>query len=438
MEHWGKKIAQLRASVFLALEDQENGQNKTPFMNKDLQSFLSTREGQLTASLVQEFLEFFNLEFSLAVFKPETCRNEQLKRSDLMKDVNLKNSAAPPTSPLITCLLRGDTHPSTQDSHMGAGDHIHIAGAENHRDLSEKQISDAREKFNFYDKDSSGAIDKDELRELFLDMFPNFHQNMLERYVNDEFKAADKNFSSSIDFDEFLGMYKRLFLLCRTVVAGDVADIVERKHSKSPAESPPPLPAQPPPSKPEENLAADRLSSDIEEDPFFDDMPSSPIHFSTLSNELEKSKESQAELKTNGDDNKAKVRGLSSLGDLPALSPGGSMGSLAGAPPLGSPRAPPKSPTDDSQNDDFEYEDDFSDPEHSLSQKTGGSKSQGKTDNGRDSIAEEIDDEEIDEDIDIDADDLLHSEKSGFDDLTTDHSISQADGGFDYMEDPTF
>ena len=45
-------------------------------------------------------------------------------------------------------------------------------------------------------QDGSGTIDKDELRELFIDMFPHFHKNMLERYVTDEFRAADTDFSA--------------------------------------------------------------------------------------------------------------------------------------------------------------------------------------------------------------------------------------------------
>ena len=33
-------------------------------------------------------------------------------------------------------------------------------------------------------------------------------------------------FISGISFQEFISMYKRLFLQCRSVVAGDVADIL--------------------------------------------------------------------------------------------------------------------------------------------------------------------------------------------------------------------
>ena len=41
------------------------------------------------------------------------------------------------------------------------------------------------------------------------------------------------HFHTGIDFEEFLGMYKRLFLQCRTIVAGDVEDIVSPSHHKS-------------------------------------------------------------------------------------------------------------------------------------------------------------------------------------------------------------
>lgn len=33
-------------------------------------------------------------------------------------------------------------------------------------------------------------------------------------------------FHAGIDFDEFLKMYKRLFIQCRTVISGDVSDLV--------------------------------------------------------------------------------------------------------------------------------------------------------------------------------------------------------------------
>ncbi|CAG5131571.1 unnamed protein product, partial [Candidula unifasciata] len=297
----GKLRAELRASVFLALEDQEKVQNKTSFLNKEVRSFLATREGKLTASLVQEFLEFFSLEFTLAVFKPETGLNEQVKRTDLLKECNIPPSNASPDAPLLTCLL---TQSRTAASTSGSGDGVQIA-----KDLSEKQISDARDKFEMYDKDNSGNIDKDELRQLFLDMFPSFNRNMLERYVNDEFNAADRNFSSSmysltpraIDFTEFLGMYKRLFLLCRTVVASDVEDIIspgsrqdlKKVQHGTQQQTSLVVTSTPNTAKPAfqnntvstlgSSPAGDDFGSDPEEDPFFDDIPAPEVRFNTLS-----------------------------------------------------------------------------------------------------------------------------------------------------------
>ncbi|RUS75158.1 hypothetical protein EGW08_017066, partial [Elysia chlorotica] len=351
----GKLRAQLRASVFLALEDQENGQSKAPFLNKELKGFLATQEGKLTASLVQEFLEYFNLEFTLAVFKPESGVNNEEKRSELLKELNIPNQGAPTNVPLLTSLLYNKSHGIQDQSSHGSGDGLHVA-----KDLTKKQIEEAQAKFDYYDKDNSGAIDKDELRDLFMDMFPSFHRNMLERYVNDEFNAVDKDFSSSIDFDEFLGMYKRLFLCCRSVVAGDVEDIVSNAHKsdlKKLAEV----------ERHSENLSQKNSDvhnnsnqgkmnsipaghddcSDIEEDPFFDDAPAAAVNFNTLSSfvtqrswrassELEKNKDGpQGKMKENG--KKATESGLSSLDGLPSLTPGRGtdMGSLAGAPPLG-------------------------------------------------------------------------------------------------------
>lgn len=45
-------------------------------------------------------------------------------------------------------------------------------------------------------------------------------------------KHVPDGFVSGISFDEFIDMYKRLFLLCRTVVSGEVSDILPQKSSQ--------------------------------------------------------------------------------------------------------------------------------------------------------------------------------------------------------------
>ncbi|XP_061480353.1 centrosomal protein 43 isoform X3 [Rhineura floridana] len=71
--------AELRAAVFLALEEQEKVENKTPLVNESLKKFLNTKDGRLVASLVAEFLKFFNLDFTLAVFQPESSTVAAIK-----------------------------------------------------------------------------------------------------------------------------------------------------------------------------------------------------------------------------------------------------------------------------------------------------------------------------------------------------------------------
>ena len=68
----GKIKAQLRANVYLALEEGDKVSSKSRLVNTKLTNYLNTTNGRLVASLVREFLEFFNLDYTLAVFDPET------------------------------------------------------------------------------------------------------------------------------------------------------------------------------------------------------------------------------------------------------------------------------------------------------------------------------------------------------------------------------
>ena len=80
-------------------------------------------------------------------------------------------------------------------------------------------------------------IDKEELQLLFLDLLPQFSANMLDCYIGDEFAGVDRDLNGStdlsvfaspqiyyqnscleIDVDEFLSMYRKLFVSCQSVV----------------------------------------------------------------------------------------------------------------------------------------------------------------------------------------------------------------------------
>ncbi|XP_049837769.1 centrosomal protein 43-like isoform X1 [Schistocerca gregaria] len=100
--------AQLRASVILAIEDQEAFQTKVPFTNQPLRTFLKTFEGAFITCLVREFLEFFNLDFTLSVFDPETFHGKEYSyggRTELMKELKLQNNSER-NAPVLSCLLQ--------------------------------------------------------------------------------------------------------------------------------------------------------------------------------------------------------------------------------------------------------------------------------------------------------------------------------------------
>ncbi|KAK8392478.1 hypothetical protein O3P69_014680 [Scylla paramamosain] len=67
----GKIQAQLRASVFLALEEEFSDKG-IPLVSPPTQQVLGTHEGTVAACLVQDFLQCLGLDFSLAVFTPES------------------------------------------------------------------------------------------------------------------------------------------------------------------------------------------------------------------------------------------------------------------------------------------------------------------------------------------------------------------------------
>ncbi|NWX15638.1 FR1OP protein, partial [Aegotheles bennettii] len=99
--------AELRAAVFLALEEQEKVENKTPLVNESLKSFLGTKDGRLVAGLVAEFLHFFNLDFTLAVFQPESSTLNGLDgRENLARDLGITEAEGTVGGPLLLEVVR--------------------------------------------------------------------------------------------------------------------------------------------------------------------------------------------------------------------------------------------------------------------------------------------------------------------------------------------
>ncbi|XP_051952274.1 FGFR1 oncogene partner isoform X4 [Xyrauchen texanus] len=220
--------AELRVAVFLALEEQEKVENKTPLVNENLKKSLNTKDGHLVAGLITDFLQVFNLDFTLAVFQPEINTLNGLDcRESLLKELGISESEVNKNTPLLIELVKRGRH-KDKTSVFTEGDRVTTFPKE----LLPRQIAEARKKFDCHDKDRSGAINRHAVIAIFSDLFPLFSRNMLESYVTEELRAKGNDTNSSMDFQEFLGMYKCFFIQCRSVVASDNSDALN-SSSKS-------------------------------------------------------------------------------------------------------------------------------------------------------------------------------------------------------------
>ncbi|XP_024912548.1 centrosomal protein 43 isoform X2 [Cynoglossus semilaevis] len=99
--------AELRAAVFLAMEEQDTVENKTPLINHNLKKCLSTKEGRLVASLILDFLQVFNLDFTMAVFQPEIDLLSGLDGRDVVcRSLGLSASELNHNTPVLLELVR--------------------------------------------------------------------------------------------------------------------------------------------------------------------------------------------------------------------------------------------------------------------------------------------------------------------------------------------
>ncbi|XP_020513276.1 FGFR1 oncogene partner isoform X6 [Labrus bergylta] len=221
-----KLKAEMRAAVFLAMEEQDRLENKSPLINENLKKLLNTKDGRLVAALMMDFLQVFNLDFTLAVFQPEINSLNGLDGRDLVcRDLGLSESDVNRNSPLLLELVRR-RHKTTEEDRGGT-----IT-----KEPTQKQITHAQKKFEFYDKDGSGSVFREDLKKVFTDLFPGLNKSMLERFITDELRAADKTFSKTIDSQQFELFYRRLFSQCRSVVLQD-SDVSPGPEESSPAVS---------------------------------------------------------------------------------------------------------------------------------------------------------------------------------------------------------
>uniref|UniRef100_A0A8C1TNZ5 FGFR1 oncogene partner n=1 Tax=Cyprinus carpio TaxID=7962 RepID=A0A8C1TNZ5_CYPCA len=209
--------AELRAAVFLALEEQDKVENKTPLVNENLKKSLNTKDGRLVAGLVTDFLQVFNLDFTLAVFHPEISTLNGLdSRETLSKELGISETEVNKNTPLLLELVKRGRH---KDKTCTFTEGDRLIERTFPKELLPRQIADARKKFDSHDK-----INREAVIGIFADLFPQFSRNMLDSYVTEELRAKGMNTSNTVDFQDFLGMFKCFFIQCRSVVSSDSSD----------------------------------------------------------------------------------------------------------------------------------------------------------------------------------------------------------------------
>lgn len=83
-------------------------------MNKKVKQCLENSEGKLLFSLVREFLEYFGLEYTAAVFDPETCSGKDYTyegREKLCRDLGLNTK-----EPLLGEILKNTINSALDNS----------------------------------------------------------------------------------------------------------------------------------------------------------------------------------------------------------------------------------------------------------------------------------------------------------------------------------
>ena len=73
-------------------------------------------------------------------------------------------------------------------------------------------MADCRLKFDQYDDNKNGTIEKEELRNLLKDTLgKKMSPVMINRFVDSQFQLWDKDDSGTIEFEEFIHMYAKMY-----------------------------------------------------------------------------------------------------------------------------------------------------------------------------------------------------------------------------------
>uniref|UniRef100_A0A8C5GW20 FGFR1 oncogene partner (FOP) N-terminal dimerisation domain-containing protein n=1 Tax=Gouania willdenowi TaxID=441366 RepID=A0A8C5GW20_GOUWI len=138
--------------------------------------------GGLAVGLIQDFLQVFNLDFSLSVFQPEI--NRVNSRDVVCRDLRLSETNK--NVPLLLEVVRRGRQRESSPTLGTTPSCVYVC---------------------------------EHLQNVFADLLPTVSRNMLETFINDELKTTDRSSTKVVDFQLFLQIYKHLFAQCRAVVS---------------------------------------------------------------------------------------------------------------------------------------------------------------------------------------------------------------------------
>ena len=104
--------AQIRSSVFKVIDAQESNNPKKvqllPYIqvsqfhweNLKVQKLAENKDGQECLMLIKEVLQFYQMDYTLNIFTPESNVKEEIKRDDVVNKVGLKGKA-PEDKPVL-------------------------------------------------------------------------------------------------------------------------------------------------------------------------------------------------------------------------------------------------------------------------------------------------------------------------------------------------
>lgn len=119
--------AQIRANVFRALDDSDKDSKNDQVQNLAVKRTLNAPEGRTAASLVRDFLESTNLDYTISVFDPELNPSVGLdKRDKIAETLKINESDSSRNLPLLIELLQNysSTGPTDKKTNIFSQDVI--------------------------------------------------------------------------------------------------------------------------------------------------------------------------------------------------------------------------------------------------------------------------------------------------------------------------